>query len=275
MFRTLTFALFLASTAIVAEAQQPNPKATPPRTKRMDPRELVEGIALGHRPFRLLLMNPLVAAEIRPTEEQKVKLKEVERKSDELTRAFSKNKRTEIDQYLLTERQIKAGNPSVEQLNRLNLENAKGIVRLQDESDLAIAREVLDPPQALRLGEIQAQAEGPGYFERPEVQKHLALDEDQVEQIKQIMWVFKKQSNEVSIIPWELAKPRPGADPTPEVRAYEEAVAIARTNVAKVRESTMITLEKVLSTDQWDKYKKMVGKPFRFDQTKEEAQEKK
>jgi hypothetical protein len=281
--------LLTSSLGSVAQAQEPPPQkvALPasPAVKRIDNRELGDGLAPGRRGFLTLLKNPAIVEELELTEEQKAKLKDVEKKRQEFFASYTKEHQQKMIDAQERDKQRDLVDPpqtSREKIERINNSEAKSaglaytdtVFRLNDEADAAIARKILDRKQAKRLKEIQAQAEGPTYFDRPEIQESLALEPDQLAEIKRIVAAELLQFRAATVIPSDVSKPAEGREDSPQAKAYASVRETTRNNVMKVRVSTMKAIEQVLSKPQRGKYKKMVGEPFSFYKPKVEPTEK-
>jgi Spy/CpxP family protein refolding chaperone len=277
MFKTAALSLILVLiTGFAARAQQPPPPNRPsPETPAMKPVmifELGDGLSQSRHTYSHLLKNQAVLQELDLSEEQKAKLKEAVRKEAEILTAYGKAQRERIDAASgknQVDGAVVSPRASVQELNRLKSDMHQGTDKLFEESNARIAREVLNRRQVTRLKEIRIQAEGPGFFLRPEAQEVLALEPDQIDEIKRIITANRVAMKSVNLIPANLVKPEPGAEPTPQSKAYAEAVETTRGKVAKVRISTMKAIEQVLTKPQRGKYKSMVGEPFPFFKPKE------
>jgi hypothetical protein len=280
MARLASICLILFTIASsIAEAQEPKtkigPRPVPEGKQRLDNRELGDGLAPGRRSFLVLLKNPAILEELKLTDEQKIKLKEFSEKHQETLSAYFKdhNKRTLEARERFDPSELNKPGLSAEQRNqlinnnelmRLSRESNETVTRMENEADATVARKILNRRQTTRLREIQAQAEGPVYFERPEVRERLALEEDQIAEIRNISTEHNNEFRASMLIPSNRSKPEPGAEPTPESKGYAETLADTKQKVARLRVSTMKSIEKVLSNAQRKTYKNMVGEPFDF-----------
>jgi hypothetical protein len=250
---------------LAAIAQEPLPagpgQSPPPKTtKQLDYRELEISLSPGQKTFSVLLKNPLVVDELELSDDQKARLIEAEKKQQEVFTDYFKQQQKEI---------LEARNRGdVDEVMRLSRLNGETVTRMKDEADVALARKVLNRHQTDRLKEIQAQAEGSYYFDRVEVREKLGLEPEQIQDLQRINTENLRSFKAAVQIPSTLIKPEPGGDTTLEAKTYAANVQATQTRVARVRVTTMKSIEQVLTKAQRGAYKKLVGKPFDFSKPK-------
>jgi hypothetical protein len=112
----------------------------------------------------------------------------------------------------------------------------------------AKVKKILTESQYTRYQELALQMQGAGAVSRPEIAEKLGLSEEQIRQIRDI------QMND--------RPPRPQGRPEdglPDMKQMQE-------QMKKHREEIEAKILGVLTSGQKDKWKAMLGKPFKFDE---------
>ncbi len=120
-------------------------------------------------------------------------------------------------------------------------------------------KKTLDAKQRKRLVEIALQVEGPEAFLKPELIEKLVLEEIQVEQIQDILGGIRRQQEQAKAIQ-KRATDLGNIDL--EKTTKEQQKIQLRTAAFKASKSAMSEIARVLSKQQRDKYKKLLGEPF-------------
>lgn len=107
---------------------------------------------------------------------------------------------------------------------------------------------ILQPAQKARLRELQLQAEGSMALMRPDVAKELNLSEEQKKKISSIMEQYRQKQMQL----WQQ-----GAGPNVDRQAMFQQIQQLRQQMDK-------ELVAVLTAQQQEQWKKMLGKPFQF-----------
>jgi len=107
---------------------------------------------------------------------------------------------------------------------------------------------ILQPNQKARLRELQLQAEGASALMRPDVAKELNLTDEQKGKINNIMQQYRQRQAQL----WQ-----PGGDPNADRQARFQQMQQLRQQMDK-------ELLEVLTPEQQEQWKKMLGKPFQF-----------
>lgn len=174
----------------------------------------------------MLLMNPDVQQELKLSEDQIAKVKEIAQS------VFEKNK----------EIFAKLKDTPKEELREKFAEIAKAI---GEETDKAM-KDLLKPEQTKRMRQLELQQRGYEAFTDAEVQKDLKLDDDQKEKIKTLTEDARKEAGELF---QGAAKGN-----------FQETM----TKVQAIRKETLEKVTAILKDDQKKSWKNLTGEPFEF-----------
>jgi len=117
----------------------------------------------------------------------------------------------------------------------------------------AAQKNVLDPRQRARLEQVRLQTLGVLAFDRPDFQRRLNLDPDQIEAIRPIV---AEANGRVE----RLSPPAPAADGV----GAEAAAKAARSDALAARSDALRAISKVLTKRQRALYHEWLGPPFDF-----------
>lgn len=174
----------------------------------------------------MLLMNPDVQQELKLSEDQIAKVKEVSQS------VFEKNKETFA----------KLKDTPKDQLREKMQEIAKAI---GEETDKAL-KDVLKSEQTKRLRQLELQQRGFDAFSEADVQKELKLGDEQKEKIKTLSDDARKEASELF---------QGGAKGN-----FQETM----TKVQAMRKDTLEKVLATLKDDQKKSWKELTGEPFEF-----------
>jgi Spy/CpxP family protein refolding chaperone len=187
----------------------------------------VIGMGGGQSPI-MILMAPAVQTELKLTDDQKSKV------------------------YTLAQESGKRGREIVQEAFMPNadpMQMRSAGAALREANDRSIAK-VLKPAQKARLDEIVLRYEGPLATARPEIAKKLAVTQSQSQKIQGIMMELAVSQRQMAILV------RQGGNYTNRDRDKLAAQA------AKLRETAVQQVAKVLTRKQKDQFNKMLGEAF-------------
>lgn len=188
-----------------------------------------------------LVRSKMVKEEIKLTEEQEEKLKEVAKSVNEKAKSIREEKLKDVEG---PDRFAKMGEVMAE-VNKLY---AKEFAT------------VLKPEQVTRLKQIQTQVGGAAAFRSPDVQDALKLTADQKEKIKEIGDEAGKEMREL----FQDIGFKPGEAPD------KDKMAELQKKMAAVQKETMTKTVAALTDDQKKTWKDLTGEPFDVKKFQEE-----
>lgn len=246
---SLTPVLLFSSMLMTAQPDGPPPPPAPPRPR------LPLDIGLDVEPRRTLVFLgiPAVQRELSLAPNSLARAREVSREMRQFLESAA------LD-YVARRRDLVLQGADGVKVKDLDRERLAVLEVLQQQSESAI-RGILDPRQRTRLEQIELQAIGPGVFVAPnfkEVRARLNLDAGQAEAIGALANRCSDELIRVTTPPPKYDDPGFTLD---QRRAHGDSM---RSEAAKVRESTMKAIDRVLTGEQRAAYQAMLGEPFDF-----------
>ncbi len=204
-----------------------------------------EGIKLG------LLRSPAVQKELDLTEKQK---QQVAKLGDD-----AKAAKKQFDQ--VSKGQEKAGGEAILK-GTPNPAREAALAELESGAEASL-RKVLEPKQRTRLAEIALQAEGAQAFVKPEIIQALGLSDDQVDEIRGVLGTVRERQDQAKAIQKRTTELGNFAL---EKVAKEQQKVQSRAVALKVSRRAMAEVGKIISKAQKEKYRRMCGEPFDFNE---------
>jgi hypothetical protein len=209
----------------------------------------------------VLLKRVPVQEEIKLTLDQNRRFEEIEKKANQTIERVNANLQKKLEEYR-QRKQLEGVPYDMDELRALYAEANAARTPLATDAEESKLK-LLDRRQRKRLGEIQLQAEGPMAFMRPVVQQQLNMSEEQIALIGAMIDESREQITVVSALPPDLA---PGgrflSTTERDGKRYAAALEKSRTAALQVRDRTMQRILKVLTKNQRENYRKMLGEPF-------------
>lgn len=198
-------------------------------------------------------MAPVVK-ELKLTESQKSKLKELDMKFD--VRVVQLRKRLGEQQKAIANEALASDGAG-----DLRLEFGFAVRELSAQNERE-SMKILDRGQVNRLNQIRYQTLGPRLFSDPEVQRILNLAPIQIEKIRMILTENRKSRRAVLKVPDEFASSSKAYDEFKKSDDYKKAIEKVQTKAQAIRVETMQSIAKVLTRGQRRNYEKLIGEPF-------------
>ncbi|MHC5541255.1 hypothetical protein ACYOEI_23800 [Singulisphaera rosea] len=253
MLRRLASIVLLVG--LTAEAQTvPLPPTTPYPVQRGN-----LGIGVNPTPVPLvtLIHHPAIQAELKMTRAQAERIASLqEERPVAMDRVMA--------DYRASTPPPDQADPEVVQLVKQQMNEARATINEQWEWSTL---NVLKPQQRSRLVQVQAQAEGPFAFTRPDFVEKMNLSPEQIELIQEIVAQGREIMWETSAIP--LPQPPDDHPLTPEERMdstkskeFKEAAKKGRTATLKARAETMQAITKLFTKGQRANYRRLLGPPY-------------
>jgi hypothetical protein len=249
---SVPIAIFLTIVSSAATAQTKKANAT--KGKRPDPGQPI--LLTRIHPLDLLL-EPSIREELELTPAQESRIGECKEKLDRNTRDLQR----EFEEL---------GEDPDEQVLAAFREHQQSARRAVEEETESSLLKALDRRQRTRLDQIGLQKEGPRAFFRSEIQERLNMDDGQIAAIKIIVIQGSLASNRARKAPLNAQPIRttPGESPNTviidsrDVEKFAKAQEKSLNAAAKVRESTMREIARLLTKKQRQAYQTLCGEPF-------------